>query len=88
MNFESVYAIAVVVIPLITQYVKQFLPERLWALIPFALGAIVAGIWGTQEGQQIQDLVWQALAVGGVSTGLYTVTRKAVQPASNGKKKK
>ena len=82
LDFDSIYAIAVVGIPIVTNYVKSAVPKRLWPLIPFALGALVAGIWGSDQGVQMQALLTDAFLLGGVGTMLYS----AHQAATNGGK--
>jgi len=88
MDFDSIYALAVVVIPIITNYIKQWLPQRLWALVPFILGGVFAAIWGKEAGVQIQDLLIQAFLVGGGATLLYNFDNKVIGPTVEAKKAK
>jgi hypothetical protein len=86
MDFDSIYALAIVVIPIVTNYIKQWLPQRLWALVPFILGAAFAGIYGKEAGVQIQELLVQAFMVGGGATLLYNVDKKVIAPTVDAKK--
>ena len=81
MEFGNIYAVAVVLIPIITQYIKDKINPRLWAVIPFALGAVVAWIWGSTEGVQMQELLAQACAIGGGATLTYGIAAKTIAPA-------
>jgi hypothetical protein len=80
-DYNTVYAVAVVIIPGLTDLVKKWLPQRVWALVPFAFGLITAGVWGTTEGMDIQNLFVNAFGIGGGATLLRNAYVKTFNPS-------
>ncbi len=67
--------IAVVLIPFVVQLLKKVLNERWSPVVAFLLGiAFGVGDYFISGGALI-DMIIKGVAVGGVSTGLYAVTK-------------
>jgi hypothetical protein len=86
MDFDAIYALIVVAVPIATGYIKQWVPERLRVLIPFVLGAAFTAIYGKEAGLQIQELLMQSFLIGSGSIGLYMVDKKLLKPTVDKKK--
>jgi len=70
--------IAVVVIPFIVQYSKKILDTRWAPLLAFILGIAFGVGEYFVSGGVIIDLIVKGVAIGGLSTGLYAVTKTTI----------
>ena len=71
--------IAAILIPFIVEILKKYIDVRYAPLEAFALGVIIGLIDFYLYGGVMTDLLLQGIAIGGTSTGLYSLYKTTIK---------
>lgn len=84
MQIDQKYGILLVLIPLVVQVIKPFIPERFRSLIPLLAMALAFGFILIEWGLDIFNALIQWVLIGAGSVGMYETTKPLHPSNGNG----
>lgn len=85
METLTLVSVATLLIPVLTQWIKQlkFIGNGFAPLVALVLGAIcgVSGYYGgfVDPGTTLLEAIMSGVSIGGTSTGLYSITKSSIK---------